>query len=151
MKWQRNQISNCQHSLAHRESKEIPAKHIYSCITNYPKVFGWITKKLWKILNEMEVSDHPTCLLRNYVWVQKQQLEPDMEQMTGLKLGREYDKAVYCLPAYLTSMQSTSWEIPDWIKQVRIKTVGRNINNLTIAETEEELKFSLMRVRVESE
>ena len=93
----------------------------------------------------MEVSDHPTCLLRNYVWVQKQQLEPDMEQLTGLKLGREYDKAVYCRPAYLTSMQSTSWKIPDWMKQVRIKTVGRNINNLTIAETEEELKFFLMR------
>ena len=47
-------------------------------------------------------------------------------------------------------MQSTSWEIPDWMKQVRIKTVGRNINNLTITETEEELKF-LIRVRVESE
>ena len=46
----------------------------------------------------------------------KQQLEPDMEQMTGLKLGREYDKAVYCLPAYLTSMQSTSWEMLGWGK-----------------------------------
>ena len=115
------------------------------------KCLGGSQKKLWKILNEMEVSDHPTCLLRNYVWVQKQQLEPDMEQLTGLKLGREYDKAVYCRPAYLTSMQSTSWKIPDWMKQVRIKTVGRNINNLTIAETEEELKFFLMRVRVESE
>ena len=81
----------------------------------------------------------------------KEQLEPYMEQLTGSKLGKEYDKAVCCHLVYLTSMQSTSWKIPDWMKQVRIKTVGRNINNLTIAETEEELKFFLMRVRVESE
>ena len=43
--------------------------------------------------------------------VKKQQLELDMEQQTGSKLGKEYVKAVYCLPAYLTSMQSTSWEM----------------------------------------
>ena len=42
--------------------------------------------------------------------VKKQQLEPDMEQQTGSKLVKEYVKAVYCHPAYLTSMQSTSWE-----------------------------------------
>ena len=43
--------------------------------------------------------------------VNKQELEPDMEQQTGSKLGKEYDKAVYCHPAYLTSMQSTSHEM----------------------------------------
>ena len=43
--------------------------------------------------------------------VKKQQLKPDMEQRTGSKLGKEYVKAVYCHPAYLTSMQSTSWEM----------------------------------------
>ena len=48
--------------------------------------------------------------------VKKQQLEPDMEQQTGFKLGEEYVKAVYCYPAYLTYMQSTSYEIPDWMK-----------------------------------
>ena len=48
--------------------------------------------------------------------VRKQQLEPDMEQQTGSKLGKEYIKAVYCHPAYLTSMQSTSWEMPGWMK-----------------------------------
>ena len=46
--------------------------------------------------------------------VKKQQLEPDMEQQTGSKLGKEYIKAVYCHPAYLTYMQSTSWKIPTW-------------------------------------
>ena len=48
--------------------------------------------------------------------VKKQQLELDMEQQTGSKLGKEYVKAVYCHPAYLTSMQSTSWETLDWKK-----------------------------------
>ena len=49
--------------------------------------------------------------------VRKQQLEPDMEQLTGSKLGKEYDKAVYCHPAYLTYMQSTSCEMIDWMNQ----------------------------------
>ena len=48
--------------------------------------------------------------------VRKQQLELDMEQPTGSKLGKEYVKAVYCHPAYLTYMQSISWEMLDWMK-----------------------------------
>ena len=48
--------------------------------------------------------------------VKKQQLELDMEQHTGSKSGKEYAKAVYCHPAYLTYMQSTSWETLDWIE-----------------------------------
>ena len=48
--------------------------------------------------------------------VKKQQLELDMEQQTGSKLGKEYIKAVYCLPVYLTYMQSTSWETLSWMK-----------------------------------
>ena len=48
--------------------------------------------------------------------IKKQQLEPDMEQWTGSKLGKEYVKAVYCHPAYLTSVQSTSCEMPGWMK-----------------------------------
>ena len=48
--------------------------------------------------------------------VKKQQLELDMEQQTGSKSGKEYVKAVYCHPAYLIYMQSTSWEMPDWMK-----------------------------------
>ena len=47
--------------------------------------------------------------------VKKQQLEPDMEQQTGSKLGKEYVKAVYCHPAYLTYMQSTSYEMLSWM------------------------------------
>ena len=53
--------------------------------------------------------------------VKKQQLELDMEQWTGFKLGKEYVKAVYCCLAYLTYMQSTSCEMPDWMKH-RLKS-----------------------------
>ena len=57
--------------------------------------------------------------------VKKQQLEPDMEQRTGSKLGKEYDKAVYCHPAYLTYMQSTSCEMSSWIKhKLQSKLLG---------------------------
>ena len=64
--------------------------------------------KLWKILKRMGIPDHLTCLLRNLYAGQEAQLELDMEQQTGSKLGKEYVKAVYCPPAYLTYMQSTS-------------------------------------------
>ena len=60
----------------------------------------------WKILQEMGISDHLTCLLRNLYTGQEAKLEPDMEQQTGSKLGKEYVKAVYCQLAYLTYMQS---------------------------------------------
>ena len=51
--------------------------------------------------------------------VKKQQLEVDMEPQTGSKLGKEYVKAVYCHPTYLIYMQSTSWEMPGWMKQAQ--------------------------------
>ena len=70
----------------------------------------------WKILKEMGIPDHLTCLLRNLMQVRKQQLELDMEQQTGSKLEKEYIKAVYCHPAYLTYMQNTSCEMPGWMK-----------------------------------
>ena len=64
--------------------------------------------KLWKIFREMEIPDHLTCLLRNLYAGQEATLELDMEQQTGSKSGKEYIKAVYCHPAYLTYMQNTS-------------------------------------------
>ena len=68
--------------------------------------------------------------------VRKQQLELDMEQQTGSKLGKEYVKAVYCHPAYLTHLQSTSWEILHGVNEAQagIKIAGRNINNLRYAD-----------------
>ena len=80
--------------------------------------------------------------------VKKQQLEPEIEQQIGSKLGKEYIKAVYCHRAYLTYMQSTSCEIPSLDEaQAGIKISGKNINNLRyaddttlMAESEEEQK-----------
>ena len=85
--------------------------------------------------------------------VKKQQLEPDIEQQTGSKLEKEYVKAVYCHPANLAHMQSTSCEMLDEA-QARIKIARRNVNNLRnaddttlMAESEEELKSLLMNMK----
>ena len=91
--------------------------------------------------------------------VKKQQLELATEQWTGSKLGKEYIKAVYCYPAYLTYMQSTSWEIFGLDEaHAGIKIARRKINNLRcagdttlMAESEEELKGCLMKLKEESE
>ena len=92
--------------------------------------------------------------------VKKQQLEPVMEQRTGSKLGKEYVKAVYCRPAYLTSIQSQyiMWNAGLEEAQAGIKIARRNINKLTyaddttpMAESKEELKSLLMKVKEESE
>ena len=83
--------------------------HKNICFIDCAKAFDCVDhNKLWKILQEMGIPDHLTCLLRICMQVRKQQLEPDVEQWTGSKLGKEYIKAVYCHPAYLTYMQSTS-------------------------------------------
>ena len=90
--------------------------------------------------------------------VKKQQLEPDMEKRTGSKLGKEYVKAVYCHPAYLIYMQSTSWNAGLEEAQAGIKIAGRNISNLRhaddttlMAENKEELKSLLMKVKEKNE
>ena len=63
--------------------------------------------KLWKVLKEMVIPDHLPCLLTN-LYGGQEATEQSMEQQTSSKFGKEYIKAVYCLPAYLTYMQSTS-------------------------------------------
>ena len=91
--------------------------------------------------------------------VRKQQLELDMEQQTGSKQEKEYGKAVYCHPAYLTYMQSTLCEMPGWMKQKlesrlleEISVTSDNADDtILMAESEEELKSLLMKVKEESE
>ena len=91
--------------------------------------------------------------------VGKQQLEMDMEQQTGSKLGEEYIKAVYCHTAYLTYRQSTSWETLGWMKH---KLESRLPGEISITsdmqmtpplwqKAQEELKTLLMKVKEESE
>ena len=88
--------------------------------------------------------------------VKKQQLEPDMEQQTGSKLEKEYNKAVYYHPAYLTYIQNTSREMLDWMThklESRLPgelSITSDYTNL-MAESEEELKSLLMRVKEECE
>ena len=91
--------------------------------------------------------------------VNNQQLEPDMGQQTGSKLGKECLKAVCCHPAYSPYMQSTSQEILGWMKhKLKSKIAGKNINNLRyaddttlMAESKEGLKSLWMKVKAESE
>ena len=90
--------------------------------------------------------------------VKKQQLEPDVEQQTGSKSGKEYVKTVYCHPDYLTYSEYVMRNDGLDETQAGIKIAGRNINNLWYAdditlkaECEEELKSLLMKEKVESE
>ena len=71
--------------------------------------------KLWKILKDRGILDHLTVSSVTCMQIKKKELELDMEQWTGSKLGKEYVKAVYCHSAYLTSIQSTSCEMLGWI------------------------------------
>ena len=75
-----------------------------------------ITKNCGKFLKRGEYQITLPASWEICMQVKKQQLEPDMEQQTGSKLGKEYIKAVYCHPAYLTCMQSTSCEMLGWMK-----------------------------------
>ena len=97
--------------------------------------------------------------------VKKQKLELDIEKQTGSKPGKEYVKVVYCHPAYLTYMQSTSWEMMDWMKhKLELRLPGKISitwyadDTTLMAESEEEpksliffLKSLLMKVKEESE
>ena len=109
--------------------------------------------KLWKILKDMGIPDHLTCLLKICMQVKKQQLELDMEQQTGSKSGKEYVKAVSFLFNLYAEHIMRNAGLDE--AQAGIKIAGRNINNLKyaddttlMAESEEELKSLLMTVKV---
>ena len=90
-------------------------RNICFCFIDYAKASDCVDhNKMWNIFKEMGIPDHLTWEICTQV--KKQQLELDMEQQTGSKLGKEYIKAVYCYPAYLTYMQSTSRETLGWMK-----------------------------------
>ena len=89
----------------------------------------WITTNWGKYL---KIWEHQTTLpasSETCVQIKTQQLEPDMEQWTGSKLGEEYVKAVYSYPAYLTCMQSTSYKILVWFKH---KLESRSLGEISI-------------------
>ena len=94
-------------SVGSSKKKENTRETSTSALLTTPKPLTMDHNKLCKILQEMGIPDHLTCLLRN-LYADQEATEPDMEQWTDSKLGKEYVKAVYCHPAYLTYMQSTS-------------------------------------------
>ena len=138
----RDQIANI-HWIIKKKKREFQ-KNIYFCFIDYAKAFDWVDHiKLWKILKEMGIPDHLTCLLRNLYAGQQTTVRTGHRTTTDSKLGKEYIKVVYCHPAYLTYADYTG-----------IKIAGRNINNLRYAddttlkaESEEELKSLSMKVK----
>ena len=108
----------------------------------------------------MGIPDHWPASREICMQVKKPQLELDMKQQTGSKLGKENVKPVYCHPVYLTYMQSKSWEMLGWMKH---KLESRLLGEISItsdmeilitslmAESEEELKSLLLKVKEESE
>ena len=84
-------------------------KNIYFCFIDYFKAFDCVDhNKLWKILKEMGITDHLTCLLRNLYAGQEATVRTGHGKTDWFQIGKGYIKAVYCHPAYLTYMQTTS-------------------------------------------
>ena len=102
-------------SIRSSEKQEIFRKTSTSALLTMPKPLTlWITTNCGKFWKRWEYQTTWLASWETCMQVRKQQLELDMEQQTDSKLAKEYVKAVYCHPAYLTSMQSISWETPDW-------------------------------------
>ena len=106
----------------------------------------------------MGIPDHLTCILRN-LYAGQEATKLNMEQQTGSKSRKEYVNAVYCHPAYLTYMQSTSCKMLGWMKpELESRLPGEisitsemQMTPLLMAPSEEELKSLLMKVKEESE
>jgi len=109
----RDQIANI--CLIIEKGREFQ-KNIYSFIVYANVLTVWITTNCGKFLKRWEYQTTWPASWEICMQVKKQQLELDMEQQTGSKLGKQYVKAVHCHPAYLTSMQTTSWEMLDQMK-----------------------------------
>ena len=102
----RDQIANIRWIIEKAREKNFQ-KNIY-CFIDNDKAFDCVDhNKLWKIVKEVGIPDHLTCLLRN-LYAGQEATELNMEQQTGSKQEKEYVKSVYCHPAYLTYMLSTS-------------------------------------------
>jgi len=110
----RDQIANIHWNI--EKAREFQ-KNIYFCFIDYAKAFDCVDhNKLWKILKDKEYQTTWPASWEICMQAEKQNLELDMEQRTGSKLRKEYIKAVYCHPAYLTYMQSTLCKMPGWMK-----------------------------------
>ena len=157
---QRNQRSNCQHPLDHSKSKRVPEKKTsISALLTMPKPLTvWITIN-WKILKEMGIPDHLTCLLRNLYAGQEATVRTGHGTTDWFQIGKGVCQGCILSPCLFNFyaeyiMRNAGLEEA----QAGIKIARRNINNLRyaddttlMAESEEELKSLLMKVKEESE
>ena len=110
----RDQIANIRWII--EKAREFQ-KNICFCSIDYSKACDCVDHhKLCKILKEMGIPDHLICLLRNLYAGQEATVRTGHETTDWFKMGKEYINAVYCHCAYLTYMQSTSCEMPSWMK-----------------------------------
>ena len=110
----RDQIANIRWIIENAREFQ---KNIYFHFIDYAKAFDYVDhNKLWKILKKWEYQATWPASWKICVQVKKQQLELDMEYQTGSKSGKEYIKAVYCHPAYSTSIQNSWCEMLGWVK-----------------------------------
>ena len=131
-------------------------KNIYFCFTDYAKAFVW---KLWKILKEMGIPDHLTCLLRNLYVGQEATVRTGHGTTDWFQIGKEVHQGCIVSPCLFNLYaEYIMWNARLDEAQAGIKIVGRNINNLRyaddttlMAESEKELKSLLMKVKEESE
>ena len=112
-------------------------KNIYFCFIDYTKAFDCVDhNKLWKIPKEMEIPDHLTCLLRNLYASQEATVRTGHGTTDWFQIGKEYIKAVYCHPAYLTYMHSTAYKMSGWMKhKVESRLLGETSITLDIQMT----------------
>ena len=116
----------------------------------------WIITSCGKFLTNWEYKTTLPISSETCMQAKKQLSEPDMEQQTGLKLGKEYVKAIYCHPAYLPYMQSTLYEMLGWMKhKLESRLLGEisitsDTQMIPLLESEEELKSLLINVKEET-
>ena len=157
-KKQRSQRSNCQHPLDNRKREVL--KNIYFCFIDYAKAFDCVDhNKRWKILKEMGIPDHLTCLLRNPYADQEATIKTKHETTNWFQIRKGVCQgSILSLCLFNLSAEYIMWNA--WLDetQARIKTAGRNINNLRYAdnntlmeESKEQIMSLLMKVKEESE
>ena len=142
------------------KKQESSKKNIYSCFIDYAKAFDCVNhNKLWKILKEMGISDHLTCLLRNLNAGQEATVRTRLETADWFQIGKGVRQGCILLPCLFNLYaECIVWNAGLDEAQAGIKIAGRNINNLRYAddttlkaESEEELKSLLMKVKEERE
>ena len=145
--------------MHHRETNKIPEKHL-PLLIDYTKAFDYVDhNKLWKILKEMGISDHITCLLRNLYEGQEATVRTGHGTKDWFKIGKGVHQGCILSPCLFNLYaEYIMGNVGLDEAQAEIKIARRNINNITnvhditlMAEREEELKSLLMKVKEESE